>query len=58
MADDATVAARMKEVLAARFHEVVVDEAQDCNSADLAIVDWFRKIGIITKVICDPEQAI
>ena len=37
---------------------MIVDESQDCNPADLAIIDWLRKSGIITKVICDPHQSI
>lgn len=44
--------------LAARFQELVVDEAQDCNPADLEIINWFRVASIPVKVICDPNQAI
>jgi DNA helicase II / ATP-dependent DNA helicase PcrA len=44
--------------LSARFQEVIVDEAQDCNPADVAIIEWFRGAGIAVKVICDPNQAI
>jgi DNA helicase-2/ATP-dependent DNA helicase PcrA len=44
--------------LAARFSEIFVDEAQDCNPADLMIVDWLMKAGIVVKVICDPNQSI
>lgn len=46
------------KALAARFCEVVVDEAQDCNPTDLAVIDWLRKFGIVVKVICDPNQSI
>jgi ATP-dependent DNA helicase UvrD/PcrA len=50
---------RLAAVLSARFSEIIVDEAQDCNPDDLAIIDWFRKAaGIATKVICDPHQSI
>jgi DNA helicase-2/ATP-dependent DNA helicase PcrA len=55
---DAPFAKRLGAALAARFREIVVDEAQDCNPADLAIVDWLRKSGIAVKVICDPHQSI
>ncbi len=43
---------------AARFTEIIVDEAQDCNALDLEIIDWMRRSGITVKVICDPNQAI
>ncbi|WP_421440770.1 UvrD-helicase domain-containing protein [Agrobacterium tumefaciens] len=44
--------------LAARFLELIVDEAQDCNPVDLEIIDWLRTAGVPVKVICDPNQAI
>ena len=43
---------------AARFQELIVDEAQDCNPVDLEIITWFRDVGVPVKVICDPNQAI
>jgi DNA helicase II / ATP-dependent DNA helicase PcrA len=43
---------------AARFQELIVDEAQDCNPVDLEIIAWFRSAGVPVKVICDPNQAI
>jgi DNA helicase II / ATP-dependent DNA helicase PcrA len=49
---------RLGMALAARFREIVVDEAQDCNPADLTIVHWLRKSGLTVKVICDPNQSI
>lgn len=48
----------MSAALAARFRELIVDEAQDCNPADLEIINWLRRAGIVTKVICDPHQSI
>lgn len=48
----------LASALAARFQELVVDEAQDCNPVDLEIITWFRKAGTPVKVICDPNQAI
>ena len=48
----------LAEALACRFHELIVDEAQDCNPEDLKIVDWLRNAGIATKVVCDPHQSI
>ena len=49
---------RIAPVLKARFTEIVVDEAQDCNPADLEIITWLRQAGVVSKVVCDPEQAI
>jgi len=56
--NDASFSSRLAHALAARFREVVVDEAQDCNPKDLKVIDWLRKAGIATKVICDPHQSI
>ncbi|MDT8398410.1 MAG: ATP-dependent helicase [Pseudomonadales bacterium] len=44
--------------LAARFHEVMVDEGQDCNPLDLQILSWLRTHGIHVTFVCDPDQAI
>ncbi|NTJ64962.1 ATP-dependent helicase [Agrobacterium rhizogenes] len=55
---DAAFATRLGAALAARFREIIVDEAQDCNPADLEIVTWLRSSGIRVKVICDPHQSI
>ncbi len=46
------------EALRARFVEIIIDEAQDCNPVDLEIAAWLRAGGLPTKVICDPNQAI
>lgn len=55
---DKAFAARLGAALCGRFREIVVDEAQDCNPADLKIIDWLRASGIKVKVVCDPNQAI
>lgn len=44
--------------LAARFQEVIVDEAQDCNPLDLQIIGWLRGRGVAVTVVADPDQAI
>lgn len=44
--------------LAARFHEIIVDEAQDCNPLDLEILSWLRTHSLRVTVVCDPDQAI
>ncbi|MCJ7602138.1 MAG: ATP-dependent helicase [Desulfobulbaceae bacterium] len=50
---------RLASILGARFEEIIVDEAQDCNPDDLSIIDWLRySAKISTKVVCDPHQSI
>lgn len=44
--------------LAARFHEVMVDEGQDCNPLDLQILSWLRERGLHVIFVCDSDQAI
>ena len=55
---DPTLSPALARVLSARFRELIVDEAQDCNPADLEIINWLRRAGIATKIICDPHQSI
>lgn len=55
---DAAISSRLGPALAARFRELIVDEAQDCNPADLDIIKWLRNAEIPTKLICDPNQSI
>ena len=55
---DTNFAGRIGTALAARFREIVVDEAQECNPSDLAVVYWLRRSGLAVKVICDPHQSI
>jgi len=55
---DAALSSKLATALAGRFREVIVDEAQDCNPADLEIIQWLRGTGIATKVVCDPHQSI
>ena len=55
---DTNFAERVGKALAARFREIVVDEAQDCNPSDLSVVHWLRRSGLSVKVICDPQQSI
>ncbi|MHB1342528.1 MAG: UvrD-helicase domain-containing protein [Coriobacteriia bacterium] len=49
-----TVVARLCE----RFGEVLVDEAQDCDDAEIAIVRRLEAAGIQTVAVADPDQAI
>jgi ATP-dependent DNA helicase UvrD/PcrA len=55
---DPACGAVLGPAFAARFEELIVDEAQDCNPVDLEIISWFRAVGMPVKVICDPNQAI
>lgn len=56
--EDRTFSSRLAAALAGRFREVIVDEAHDCNPADLGIIQWLLDAGIAAKVICDPQQSI
>jgi hypothetical protein len=44
--------------IAARFQEVIVDEAQDCNPLDCQIIHWLLNSGVTVTVVADPDQAI
>jgi hypothetical protein len=56
---DEAVSNRLGRILKARFGEIIVDEAQDCNPDDLLVIDWLRGTAKIpTKVVCDPHQSI
>jgi len=46
------------EAIAARFTEIIVDEAQDCNDDDVYVLEWLRTHGAKLVVVCDPDQAI
>ena len=55
---DGAKGSALGRALCARFGEVIVDEAQDCNPVDLAILAWLRGHGLPVTVVCDPDQAI
>lgn len=44
--------------LRSRFVEVVVDEAQDCSAADLAILELLHGARLPLVLVGDPDQAI
>jgi len=48
----------LARALRARFEEVILDEAQDCNEQDWRLVRWLRAAGIRIVVVGDPRQAI
>lgn len=41
-----------------RFGEVLVDEAQDCDQAEIDIIRRIAGAGVLTLVVADPDQAI
>ena len=55
---DAAKGDAIGRALRSRFTELIVDEAQDCNPLDLAILTWLRGHGLRVTVVCDPDQAI
>jgi DNA helicase-2/ATP-dependent DNA helicase PcrA len=50
--------ASLGRAIAARFYEVIVDEAQDCNPLDLQLLTWLRGHGLPVSVVSDADQAI
>ncbi len=44
--------------IAARFKELIVDEAQDCNPLDLQLLGWLRDHGLAVTIVADLDQAI
>lgn len=51
-------AAPLGAAIAARFAEIIVDEAQDCNDADTELISWLRDQGIPVTLVCDADQSI
>ncbi|GGW72856.1 UvrD-helicase domain-containing protein [Streptomyces xantholiticus] len=49
---------RILPPLLSRFAEVIVDEAQDCSAADLAILELLHQAGLPLVLVGDPDQAI
>jgi len=44
--------------LSARFAEIIVDEAQDCDEHQLDVLGALAEAGVRLVVVADPEQAI
>jgi hypothetical protein len=55
---DPAWSASLGRAIAARFHELIVDEAQDCNPLDLELLTWLRGHGLRVTVVSDVDQAI
>jgi DNA helicase-2/ATP-dependent DNA helicase PcrA len=48
----------LQELLANRFSEVIVDEAQDCGVEDLAVLNALREVNVDLTLGADLDQAI
>ncbi|MEV0742888.1 UvrD-helicase domain-containing protein [Streptomyces sp. NPDC050549] len=55
---NAEAAAALLPPLQSRFAEIIVDEAQDCSAADLAILQLLHDAGLPLVLVGDPDQAI
>jgi superfamily I DNA/RNA helicase len=55
---DAVLGPALGRALAGRFHEIIVDEAQDCNPDDLRVLTWLRSHGVRITMVCDMDQSI
>jgi DNA helicase II / ATP-dependent DNA helicase PcrA len=49
---------RLADLLPRRFHELVIDEAQDCSDTDVDLLIRVSALGLPLLVIVDPDQAI
>lgn len=45
-------------LLANRFYEVIVDEAQDCGPEEIAILQTLRSYGVAVVMVADLDQSI
>ena len=45
-------------LLAARFSEVIVDEAQDCSHAELSVLELLKGHGVTVTAVADLDQSI
>lgn len=55
---DKDFASCLGKSISARFFEMTVDEAQDCNPLDIKILSWLRSHCLPITIVCDPDQAI
>jgi DNA helicase II / ATP-dependent DNA helicase PcrA len=53
-----THADQLAATLSHRFHELVIDEAQDCSDTDVELLLKVSTLGLPLFVIADPDQAI
>ena len=45
-------------LLAARFSEVIVDEAQDCGPEELHVLELLKQFGVTVTAVADLDQSI
>lgn len=50
--------AELKRLLAARFAEVIVDEAQDCGTEELHLLELLREADVEVVMVADLDQSI
>lgn len=55
---DQSFATSLGSAINGRFKEIIIDEAQDCNTTDISILRWLVGSGVLIIVVCDPGQAI
>ena len=48
----------LRQRLANRFEEIIIDEFQDCSVIEHELVAGFRALGINVVVVADPDQSI
>src|SRR5690606_7610346 len=48
----------VSELLRSRFHEIAIDEAQDCDQLELEILGNLHDHGVPLVVVADPHQSI
>lgn len=56
--ENADTSSQMRDLLGARFADVIVDEAQDCSREDVLLLDLLRGAGARIVLVGDPEQGI
>lgn len=49
---------KLLDILSARFAEIIVDEAQDCGTEELALLEALHDAGVVISMVGDPDQAI
>lgn len=55
---DQSFATSLGSAINGRFKEIIIDEAQDCNTTDISILRWLVDSEVPIIVVCDPGQAI
>ena len=55
---DPAIRERLCQLLANRFNEVIVDEAQDCGPEELLILKLLKQYGVTVVAVADLDQSI